>query len=50
MALAGAGLFALTWGPVRAPSAGWDSAEVIGALVLGAVLMAAFIAWERRTP
>ena len=50
MALAGAGLFALTWGPVRAPSVGWDSAEVIGALVLGAVLMAAFIAWERRTP
>src|SRR5215475_14952546 len=33
MALAGAGLFALTWGPVRAPTAGWASAEVIGALV-----------------
>src|SRR6185312_5442235 len=50
MALAGAGLFALTWGPVRAPSAGWDSAEVIGALVAGTALMAVFIAWERRTP
>src|SRR5436190_1590482 len=47
MALAGAGLFALTWGPVRAPSAGWGSAEVIGALVAGAVRRAAFIAWER---
>src|SRR6478736_4314910 len=50
MALAGSGLFALTWGPVRAPSVGWDSAEVIGALVAGTALMAAFIAWERRTP
>jgi len=50
MALAGAGLFALTWGPVRAPSVGWDSAEVIGALVAGTALMTAFIAWERRTP
>jgi len=29
---------------------GWDSAEVIGALVAGTALMTAFIAWERRTP
>ena len=43
-------LFALTWAPVRAPAVGWDSAEVIGALAAGAVLMAAFVAWERRTP
>jgi EmrB/QacA subfamily drug resistance transporter len=47
--LAGAGLFALTWAPVRAPSVGWGSAEVIGALAAGAVLMACFLAWERRT-
>jgi MFS family permease len=48
MALAGAGLFALTWAPVRAPSIGWGSPEVTGALAAGAVLMAAFLAWERR--
>ncbi len=46
--LAGGGLFALTWAPVRAPAAGWGSAEVIGALAAGAVLMAGFLAWERR--
>src|SRR4029077_17984785 len=46
--LAGAGLFALTWSPVRAPSAGWASAEVIGALAAGVLLMGGFLAWERR--
>jgi EmrB/QacA subfamily drug resistance transporter len=49
MVLAGAGLFALTWRPVRAPSAGWGSGEVIGALAAGVVLMAGFVGWERRT-
>jgi EmrB/QacA subfamily drug resistance transporter len=48
MALAGAGLFALTWAPVRAPSIGWSSPEVTGALAAGTLLMAAFLAWERR--
>jgi EmrB/QacA subfamily drug resistance transporter len=48
MALAGAGLFALTWAPVRAPSIGWGSPEVTGALAAGIALMAAFLAWERR--
>jgi EmrB/QacA subfamily drug resistance transporter len=49
MVLAGAGLFALTWGPVRAPAAGWGSAEVIGALAAGVVLMTGFVGWERRS-
>ena len=44
------GLFALVWAPVRAPSAGWGSAEVTGALLAGAVLVAAFVFWERRAP
>jgi EmrB/QacA subfamily drug resistance transporter len=48
MALAAAGLFLLTWAPVRAPSIGRRSPEVIGALAAGALLMAAFLAWERR--
>jgi EmrB/QacA subfamily drug resistance transporter len=48
MVLAAAGLFALTWAPVRAPSAGWGSAEVTGSLAAGVMLMTAFLAWERR--
>jgi EmrB/QacA subfamily drug resistance transporter len=46
--LVGSGLFALTWAPVRAPEYGWESAQVLGSLVAGAVLMAGFVAWERR--
>jgi EmrB/QacA subfamily drug resistance transporter len=45
-----AGLFALVWAPVRAPSVGWGSREVIGALTAGAVLIAAFALWQRRAP
>ena len=48
LVLAAAGLFALTWAPVRAPEFGWTSGQVIGSLAAGIVLMAAFLAWERR--
>jgi EmrB/QacA subfamily drug resistance transporter len=44
------GLLALVWAPVRAPSVGWGSGEVIGALLAGAALIAAFVFWERRAP
>ncbi|MFX0574461.1 MFS transporter [Nocardia nepalensis] len=47
--LAGAGFFGITWGLVRANSIGWGAAETITALVLGGVLVAAFLAWERQT-
>jgi EmrB/QacA subfamily drug resistance transporter len=50
LGLAAAGLFALTWAPVRAPDAGWDSAEVIGTLVAGVLVLAGFLAWELRAP
>jgi EmrB/QacA subfamily drug resistance transporter len=50
LALAAIGLFALTWAPVRAPGRGWGSTEVIIALVVGVGFLAAFVAWERRTP
>jgi EmrB/QacA subfamily drug resistance transporter len=50
LVLAGAGLFALTWAPVRAPQYGWGSGQVTGALAAGVVLLAAFLAWERRAP
>jgi EmrB/QacA subfamily drug resistance transporter len=48
LALAAAGLFALTWAPVRAPSIGWASGETIGALAVGAAMLAGFLLWERR--
>jgi EmrB/QacA subfamily drug resistance transporter len=44
------GLLALVWAPVRAPSVGWGSGEVIGALIVGAVLIAVFVFWESRAP
>jgi EmrB/QacA subfamily drug resistance transporter len=44
------GLLALVWAPVRAPSIGWGSGEVTGALITGGVLVAGFVAWERRAP
>jgi EmrB/QacA subfamily drug resistance transporter len=40
----------IVWGVVRGEPRGWASAEVIGSFVLGAVLLAAFLAWERRAP
>ncbi|KAB2345561.1 MFS transporter [Actinomadura rudentiformis] len=49
LVLAGIGVFALTWAPVRAPLVGWGSAEVVGALVAGVVFLGAFLRWESRT-
>jgi EmrB/QacA subfamily drug resistance transporter len=48
--LAAAGLFCLTWAPVRAPSVGWGSTEVVLALIAGALFVVAFLLWERRAP
>ncbi|MBM9508612.1 MFS transporter [Streptomyces sp. KK5PA1] len=45
-----AGMFGLTWAPVRAPSIGWGNAEVITSLLVGAAFVGAFLAWERRAP
>jgi EmrB/QacA subfamily drug resistance transporter len=47
LVLAAAGIFALTWSAVRAPSIGWGTAEVLGGLAAGVVLMAAFLVRER---
>jgi MFS family permease len=44
------GAFGIVWGLVRGNTVGWGSVEVIAALAFGALLVAAFIAWERRTP
>jgi EmrB/QacA subfamily drug resistance transporter len=44
-----AGAFGIVWGLVRGNAAGWSSAEVLAALVLGVALVLAFVLWERRT-
>jgi len=49
LGLASAGLFGIVWGLVRGNAQGWTSPEIIGSLVVGLVLVAAFVAWELRT-
>jgi EmrB/QacA subfamily drug resistance transporter len=48
LGLVSAGAFGVVWGLVRGNSAGWGSVEVLGTLVAGVLLVAAFVAWERR--
>jgi EmrB/QacA subfamily drug resistance transporter len=45
-----AGALSMVWGLVRANAVGWGSVETIATVGLGAVLIAAFVLWERRTP
>jgi EmrB/QacA subfamily drug resistance transporter len=49
LGLASAGLFGIVWALVRGNSVGWGSAEIVGALLGGFALVAAFVAWELRT-
>lgn len=46
--LAGLGVLGLVWGLVCGGTAGWASAQVLGALIAGVVLLFAFVLWERR--
>jgi EmrB/QacA subfamily drug resistance transporter len=48
LALISGGALGLVWGLVRGNQAGWGSAEVIASLTAGALLVAAFVAWELR--
>ncbi|HEX4760165.1 MAG TPA: DHA2 family efflux MFS transporter permease subunit [Thermoleophilaceae bacterium] len=48
LGLASVGLLGVVYGVVHASSAGWTAATVIGPLAIGAVLIAAFLAWELR--
>jgi EmrB/QacA subfamily drug resistance transporter len=50
LGLASAGLFGVVWGLVRGNGQGWASPEIVAALGAGALLVAAFIAWELRAP
>ena len=41
-----AGVIALVWALSRANDVGWSSAQVLGTIVAGAVLLVAFVRWE----
>src|ERR1700734_3509922 len=46
--LAGTGAFGIVFGLVRSQSLGWTSPSILASLILGALLLAAFVVWERR--
>jgi EmrB/QacA subfamily drug resistance transporter len=48
VALASTGLLGVVFGIIRGSQIGWGSAQVVGALAVGAVLVAAFVVWELR--
>jgi len=50
MVTASGAMASVVWGVLRAPVAGWGSAEVLVRLALGVVMLAAFISWERVAP
>jgi EmrB/QacA subfamily drug resistance transporter len=45
-----AGVFGMVWALARANAIGWASGEVLAALAIGGLLLAGFVAWERRAP
>jgi EmrB/QacA subfamily drug resistance transporter len=49
LGLVTAGVLGLVWALVRGNSAGWGSAEVLGALVVAVAALSGFVAWELRT-
>jgi EmrB/QacA subfamily drug resistance transporter len=50
LALVSAGLLGLVWGLIHGNGDGWTSPQIVGSLAVGAMLTAAFVAWELRTP
>jgi EmrB/QacA subfamily drug resistance transporter len=48
LVLAVPGAFGVVFGLIRAQALGWTSATVLGSLILGALLLGGFVAWERR--
>jgi EmrB/QacA subfamily drug resistance transporter len=48
VALASAGLLGIVYGIVRGAELGWTSTPVLGSLIAGALLVAAFLVWEAR--
>jgi EmrB/QacA subfamily drug resistance transporter len=50
LALVSTGLLGIVWGLVRGNSHGWTSAGILVPIAAGVLLVAAFVAWEMRTP
>jgi EmrB/QacA subfamily drug resistance transporter len=48
LGLASAGLLGIVYGIVRGAELGWTSTTVLASLIAGAILVAAFLAWEAR--
>ncbi len=48
VALAAAGLIAIVWGVTHGNARGWADPQILVSIGLGALLVAAFIAWEAR--
>jgi EmrB/QacA subfamily drug resistance transporter len=44
------GLFILLYGVIEGPEAGWMNASVAASLVVGVILLIAFVWWEHRNP
>jgi EmrB/QacA subfamily drug resistance transporter len=49
LAVVSGGALGIVWGLVRGNQAGWGSFEVLASLAAGALLVAVFVAWERRS-
>jgi EmrB/QacA subfamily drug resistance transporter len=49
LVLATSGVLSVVWGVVHGADDGWTSVGVLGSLLAGGVLLAAFLGWERRT-
>jgi EmrB/QacA subfamily drug resistance transporter len=50
LVLASAGLFGIVWGLVRGNELGWSSAQIVGPIAAGVVVVALFVIWELRAP
>ncbi|HVH51533.1 MAG TPA: DHA2 family efflux MFS transporter permease subunit [Gaiellaceae bacterium] len=48
LVLASSGLLGIVWGLVRGNAHGWTSSGVVAPIVLGVLVVAAFVAWELR--
>jgi EmrB/QacA subfamily drug resistance transporter len=49
LGLASVGMLGIVWGLIHGNGDGWTSPGIVGSLVVGALALAAFVAWENRT-